>query len=93
MDYCSGKHASEVVERETPHPAVVMSKARAEAWSKSATDRDFYQHLEDLSAIYARRHYTGDGNIDQTALFVDYKRWRDDGWGGTIEVSSNLGKS
>lgn len=88
MAYCSGKHESEVVERESPHPAVVMSKTRADAWRKFASDEDFYKHLEDLSVIYARRHYTGNGNIDQTALFVDYKRWRDDGWGGTIKESS-----
>lgn len=88
MTYCSGKHAIKVVERSVPHPAVAMSKARADAWEKFATDEEFYQHLEDLSAIYAKRHYTGNGRLDQTALFVDYKKWRDDGFGGKIKMSS-----
>lgn len=87
MAYCSGKHAREVVPRALPHPAVAMSKARSEAWSKFATDEEFYQHLEDLSAIYAKRHYTGNGKLDQMALFIDYKKWRDDGFGDRIEVS------
>jgi len=88
MTYCSGKHAIKVAERSVPHPAVVMSKARAEAWEKYATDDEMYQHLQDLAAIYAKRHYTGNGRLDETALFVDYKKWKDDGFGGKIKVSS-----
>lgn len=87
MGYCSGKHSREVEARSVPHPAVVMSKLRARAWEVTATDEEFYQHLEDLSAIYAKRHYVGH-KLDQTALFVDYKKWRDDGFGGKIKVSS-----
>lgn len=88
MEYCKGKHSVKVVERSVPHPAVAMGKARAEAWLKYATDDEFYQHLEDLSAIYANRHYTGNGKLDQTALFIDYKKWRDDDFGGKIKVST-----
>ncbi len=79
MAYCSGKHAVEVAERAAPHPAVAMSEARAAAWEKFATDEEFYEQLEKLSAIYAKRHYTGNGVLDQNALFVDYQKWRDDG--------------
>lgn len=86
--YCGGKHSIQVAPRTVPHPALTMSKARAEAWSKEATDAEFYQHLQDLTAIYARRHYTGNGRIDDTALFIDYKKWKDDGYGGKLRESS-----
>lgn len=76
--YCSGKHAIVVAPRSVPHPAVKMSKARIEAFEKYATDEELYQYLQDLAAIYAKRHYTGNGILDETALFVDYKKWKDD---------------
>lgn len=88
--YCSGKHAKAAEPRSVPHPAIVMSKARAEAWEKFATDDEIYQHLQDLAAIYAKRHYTGNGKLDETAIFVDYKKWKDDGYGGKIRMSSPL---
>lgn len=76
--YCNGRHKMVVPERSAPHPAVTMSRSRADAWERFATDEEFYQWLESMANIYAKRHYAGDGTIDQDVLFKDYKKWRDD---------------
>jgi len=89
--YCSGKHSIAVVPRSVPHPAITMSPARAAAWEQFATDDEFYQYLQEMADIYAKRHYTGNGKIDDTKLFVDYKKWKDDGYGGKMSESSLAG--
>lgn len=86
--YCGGKHEIAVVPRSVPHPAITMSAARAAAWAQEAADEDFYQYLQKLAEIYSKRHYTPHNKIDDTKLFVDYKKWKDDGYGGKMSTSS-----
>lgn len=88
--FCNGKHTIKVEAREVPHPALTLSKARKLAWEKYASDEEFYQYLSDLAAIYAKRHYTGRGVLNENALFLDFKKWKDGGFGGKITTSSTV---
>ena len=76
--YCHGKHAIKVESRGHEHPVLRMTKARAKAWEKHASDEQFYIQLQELAAIYAKRHYIPGTMIDDTALFKDFKKWSDD---------------
>lgn len=87
--YCTGKHSIKEQPRSVPHPALTMSKARAAAWLESATDVEFYEYLQALAAIYAKRHYVAGQKLDETAVFVDYKKWLDD---GTMKLSSSTSR-
>lgn len=75
---CNQKHDIKVPVRSVPHPAVSMSKNRAYAWAHHATDDDFYQFVDALARIYAKRHYNEKGGpLEENKLFVDYKKFRE----------------
>lgn len=59
-----------------PHPAIVMSRPRANAWLKQATDDQFFEYLDTLAIIYAKRQYKGDGKLQEDLLLKDYAQWR-----------------
>lgn len=76
-EVCSGKHSVEVTPRAVPHPAVTMTKRRADEWRKHATDEDFYVMVDELANLYQGRHTANGARAKDTALFMDYKKWKD----------------
>ena len=71
---CSQTHK---IRHQAPHPAVVLSKPRIEAWKHDATDEEFYQFIGKLSKIYAARHQGDNHQFDENLLFKHFKAWRD----------------
>ena len=59
-----------------PHPAIVMSRTRANAWLKQATDDQYFEYIDTLAIIYAKRQYKGDGKLQEDLLLKDYALWR-----------------
>lgn len=58
------------------HPFLKMSRARAQAWAQ-AEDEAFYQFIDELAHIYGKKHYKGNGIVNSTQLFGDFKRWKE----------------
>lgn len=73
--------------RDRTHPIIKMTPQRTYMWANEATHEDFYQHIHELAAIYAKLHYTGDGKLDDHLLFKDYKQWKDAGNGDKMVMS------
>lgn len=59
------------------HPALNFSPMRAKMWDKFGTDEDFMRYIYGLATIYAKKHYKGNGKLDEDLLFKDFKKWRD----------------